>query len=229
VTEVDVVANDDDVVTLLDFSTCGFTIVTNTDSAEILQVYPNTGDDLGEGANSSTQVPPGWTLECWAMNSNESTCTQWKKSATDIAYWSGYDTTGGTTITSAATVTIDTVFQSSSASVFSLASNQLTVSKTGIYEVTMDCTTGVTSGTTRSESQCYVEVNTGVSFAEITGTRCENYNRTATVGDATTCSATFLHSITSGDILRIRAVRTAGTSTVATVADQSRLTVREVR
>ena len=227
VANVDVVANDDDVVTLLTAASCGFSITKNSDAAEILQVFPPSGHDLGNGTNASTQVRPGWVLECWADSGSSWSCNQWIDSPTDVAYWSGFDTTGGTAIATPATVTIDTSFVSSSATVFSLASGELTINRTGTFMLEAQCTT-TASGTARSESDCWIEEDSG-GFAEITGTRCKNYNRISSPGDATTCAITTILGITSGDKIRLRADLTGGTNTVTTLADMSRLTVLEIK
>lgn len=142
-------------------------------------------------------------------------------------YWSGYDTTGGTSINTAATVTIDTVYKSSSGSVFTLSSNQLTVAKTGTFLVTFDCGTDNPTAGNRTESDCYLEINTGISFAEITGSRCSIYNRNSAQGEGS-CSSTLIRDINSGDILRLRAVRESGTDSLVTLADESRLTLTEL-
>ena len=76
IADVTIVANDNDVVTLVTSGQYGFAYVKNSDAAETLQVYPQSGDDLGKGTDVSTTVAPGWVLECWALAPGW-WCTQW--------------------------------------------------------------------------------------------------------------------------------------------------------
>lgn len=140
-------------------------------------------------------------------------------------YWSGYDTTGGVTLTSAATVTIDTVLKSSGAT-FTLSSNELQIDKTGTYMVTIDFT--ATEGTSsRAGAEAWLEEDSG-GFAEVTGSRCSSYIRIAGA-DYATGSSTVIVDITSGDKIRVRAQRTVGAvANSQTAADKSRLTVVEL-
>ncbi len=61
----------------------------------------------------------------------------------------------------------------------------------------------------------------------VTGSRVKSYARTT--GDSTTGSASMILDITSGDKIRIRAQRVAGSvSNIQTEANKSRLTVVEL-
>ena len=140
-------------------------------------------------------------------------------------YWSGYDTTGGVTLTTAATVTIDTVLKTSGAT-FTLASGELQIDKTGTYAVTIDFT-GTEGTSSRATCEAWLEEDSG-GFAEVTGSRCLSYVRENT-GQSSTGSATVILDITSGDSIRMRAQRTVGTvANSQTMADRSRLTVIEL-
>ena len=84
-------------------------------------------------------------------------------------HFSAYDNTGGTSIVAIADVTIDTTFVNSNGSVFTLASNILTINKTAIFSISYDVSSDVTVGTARSDSRSQLEwrVNSGGIFATV--------------------------------------------------------------
>lgn len=60
---IDVVANDGDALTMPPAVLGRLVKVTNADSAETAQLFPASGDDLGNGANASVFIPPGDSIE----------------------------------------------------------------------------------------------------------------------------------------------------------------------
>jgi hypothetical protein len=76
---VNVVANDNDVVTLPGAeSDSGFgqlRYVCNTDAAQILDIYPGTGQDLGKGTNTQMNLTAGDCTTCYTISSTAWSCT----------------------------------------------------------------------------------------------------------------------------------------------------------
>lgn len=138
------------------------------------------------------------------------------------AYFSGYDNTGGTDVTSGAVVTIDTTTVSDSK--YSLSSGTVTVGTTGLYRIQADCGTDISSGSARSISECSVQVN-GSTTA---GSTCFLYNRLDTAGEGS-CSVEIVKSLTASDTVRIFITRITGTDTIVTVAERSRLNLEFLR
>ena len=140
---------------------------------------------------------------------------------TQFAY-SYYNSTSTTLTTSYAVVNLDTLQASTGISGISIASNVVTISRSGTFMITLDIVTDVTSGGARSESEAQLYKN----GSAVTGTFVGMYNRTANRGLATG-SATTMISVTSGDTFEIRAKKT-GTDTVVTSVGGTRLTFLQV-
>ena len=135
--------------------------------------------------------------------------------------FSGYDSSGGTTVVATpVTVTLDAEHLPSSAD-FSLASNEVTVSGAGDFDITMTWSCMVTTNA-RTQGQAWLERN-GV---EVPGTRVLNYCRQANHGATGTAEISL--ALADGDVLRIRAQRTAGGGTLSCLADGSRLKIRRL-
>ncbi len=136
-----------------------------------------------------------------------------------------YDATGGTDITATATVPLDTQRVKDSIYTHSTSTNngQVTVTAAGRYEITYNVGTQVTSGSTISASECWLEVNS----AEVSGSRGVMLNSQTTYG-GTHVSRTIELTLAANSVLRIRAVRTAGTNSVSLKANTSSLVIRNV-
>ena len=134
--------------------------------------------------------------------------------------FSGYDGPGGTTIVAATTVPLTNEHRASSAT-FSLAGNEVTVTKQDAYEVTFSCSAMVQTNA-RTQGQAWLEVN----GAEVAGTRVNLYCRQANHG-ATGSAQVFL-DLDEDDVVRIRAQRTAGAGTLEATSNGSRLTLRRL-
>ena len=137
-------------------------------------------------------------------------------------YASFYGTSNTNLGTSYTLVDLSTTFKNSNTSVFSLASDILTVNKTATYQITYDIMTdiGTGGGSARSESQAELFKNDSA----VTGTYTGMYNRTEDRAVATG-TATCILDLTSGDNLRIKALK-VGTDTV--FCDITRLTIVEL-
>jgi hypothetical protein len=123
------------------------------------------------------------------------------------SFYGSNDVTLGTGYT---LVDLSGTFKNSNTSVFSLASDIVTVNKTGTYLITYDVVTDCTSGSARTESQAELFVNDANDANTFSGM----YNRLAGQGLST-----------GGDNLRIKALKT-GTDTVASIIN--RLTIMEL-
>jgi len=139
--------------------------------------------------------------------------------------WEAYDSTGGVNVGSAATVVIDTIGQDSDD--VDLAAGVVTINRAGTYRVHGRVTVNATSGTSRSITECYLERDPGDGFAAVPGTYGLIYNREVTEGGGV---ASFFRVIDLdvGDLLRLRADRISGTSTIETIANGSGLMIEEV-
>ena len=135
--------------------------------------------------------------------------------------FSGYDAAGGVDLASVATVGIDTEHIVSSGT-FTLAGGEVTVNTDGTYEVHMTATVHNALGTARTQVQMWLEVNN----VEVPGTRMMAYCRQLNHGASGTAQVYL--SLSDGDMVRLRAQRTAGTGTVETFAGGSRLTLRRL-
>jgi hypothetical protein len=157
------------------------------------------------------------------------TYTLYEKGSKYLRHFDAYDDTGGLDVTSGAAIPLDTeVTKHLSGRLYSHSTSvnpsEVTLERDGLYRITVDCTTEVTTGTVRCETDMWVEVDTGGGFAEISGTRRTMYNRIAGNG-TNSVSCTFTYDASSGDILRVWAVRAQGTQTIETVADGTRMNI----
>ncbi len=127
-----------------------------------------------------------------------------------------YDAIGGSTFGAGpATLVLDTT--SVTSSLFSLASNELTVSVTGRYQVSYSVSL---QGTTSSRSQ--IETWLERDTVEVGGSRGEVYIRNATSGAS--ASAFLVLDVVAGEAFRLRAQRLAGSNVSAQTANGVRLT-----
>lgn len=85
----------------------------------------------------------------------------------------------------------------------------------------------VSSGTNRSQSKSWIEIDTGSGYELVAGSESYGYNRTSTGGYSTIAMCTTVHldkTITIPVKFRIRAKRISGSNTLNTVAVGSTLT-----
>lgn len=137
-----------------------------------------------------------------------------------------YDNAGGQSFTTTPiTVNLDTIRRSQSNYTLG-ATDDVTVSSDGTYEMTYNCSVDVTTNA-RTNGRCWLERNTGAGFTEIDGSRCYTYNRTTTNGESS-CSRTIISEMASGELVRLRAVREDGTGTLITIPDASSLTMKKI-
>ena len=102
------------------------------------------------------------------------------------------------------TLTVDTTGETSGD--MSLATNQMTINKTGLFNVAANVYLN-TSGTSRSEYSMWIEKN----GTEVAGTRFASYQRGYDSGMSSGVNT--IINITSGDYIQIQCIRTDGGAT----------------
>ena len=161
------------------------------------------------GLQSVNEVPEGGsTDQVLTKNSATDGDVSWKTPSgggSTKEYASFYLSTGGATgiSTSATTLVLNNTSVNSNGSVFVLAANLITITKTGTFKFTIDVYLNYDS-TSRSEAQIWLEKTS----SEILGTRSAIYLRG--YGSGHSASISTIQSVTTGDIFRIRAIRTDG-------------------
>jgi len=134
-----------------------------------------------------------------------------------LPYFNAYDSTGGVNVSNIATVVLDTIREENVGGAFTLAAGEITVNRSSVYKITFDCTLDL-FGNQRTQAASRLELN-GV---EIAGTRRFQYVRR---NYNTSMSASLIIRLTAGDVLRIRATRVGGGSTLVTEPDGSAITI----
>lgn len=104
---------------------------------------------------------------------------------------------------------------------------EFTVVNAGVYAVWGSFSSGITTGTSRSESYAWLMRDPGTGYTKVFGTDMYLYNRTSNQGKATPGFNVIL-SLNAGDKLKLQATRLSGTSTIATVADATSLNILRV-
>lgn len=132
---------------------------------------------------------------------------------------SAYKTSGVQTFTTTNTTLVINATHFTADSLYSLASNQITVNTTGRYRISWSVTLKASGSNSRSQARSWVESNA----VEIAGTSGEHYCRQSDYG--ATASGTIVTNLTASDVLRLRAVRTFGAATIDHPSNGTRLTV----
>lgn len=130
--------------------------------------------------------------------------------------FSAYEVSAGAGFTgTAVTLPIGSEHFSSSSN-YTLASDEVTIATAGRYHITADFAFEISSGSGSNEVQAWLEIDT----VEVAGTRS-----LVSVREGATGTITLILDIAASEVLRIRAIRTVGTATLATVANGVRLTM----
>ena len=122
-------------------------------------------------------------------------------------YLTGAGVTG--VAATATTLTINGTGEVSN-SLASLASDEITIAKTGIYSIDVSVYFN-SGGSSRSEYSKWIEVDDGGGYAEAQSTRFATYQRGYDAG--TSGSMTTILNLTTGDKIRLRVQRTSGSAT----------------
>ncbi len=130
-----------------------------------------------------------------------------------------YDNTGGQTFTNTTvTLNLDTVRKNVGG--FSLASDEVTV-VSGTYSVFAKVSVGSNG---RATAEAWIELDTGSGYFEVDGTRGIMYCRDQSSGE-NTCTIPAVLDLSDDDKLRIRMIRTTGSTTITTRADAGGLVI----
>jgi len=131
------------------------------------------------------------------------------------------DLTGGQQLT-ATPVTINFNGPRIANANFTYVGGELEFLVDGLYFILGRVTADITAGTSRSESQFYLEQDIGTGWASISGTTGILYHRNSSEG-GNTANVSCIFNATAGDKVRIQAYRASGTSTIITVPEGSSL------
>jgi len=140
-------------------------------------------------------------------------------------YASFYCATPGNTnvTTTEQQATLDSTLINSSAAIFALASDAVTVNKTAHFKITYDVTIRQDSDT--ADSRSTIDAWLDIGSTEIAGSRIGFYTRGFAV--ATSGSGSLITSLTSGDVITLRWQCAAGAD-YDEVANSIRLTFEEM-
>ncbi len=139
--------------------------------------------------------------------------------------FSGYDTTGGTDVTSGWTdIPLDTEHEKTSGIAHTASSAEVTVNQDGTYHIAGQATCNQTTGSSRSQVQMRLMLDTGGGYAEVGGTRRSMYSRNNTEAENSGAFAIIL-SLVSGYKVKLQAQRSSGSGTILLLADGSALTL----
>lgn len=133
----------------------------------------------------------------------------------DIVAFSGYDSAGGTSIVGGWTdVPLDSERKKTSDFAHTTPSAEVTVNRDDTFILIATVATEITTGTSRSDSEMRVQIDTGSGYVTAPGTQLVIYNRTASQGKGAVTKA-FVIDLSSGDKVKVQARRLSGGSTVA--------------
>jgi len=180
-----------------------------------------SGDNTGDQDLSDYQLNSNLTDDVVNIGDSEG----WPGgAASDKDYASFYLSTGGVTNIAGTetTLVVNSTSVNSDDDVFSLASNQITVNKTGTFLVTFECSFN-SGGSSRTSYGIWLDRD------DVTedGTYSETYQRGYDNGDTATCS--IILPITSGEVFQLRVLRVDGAGTTGYQDDNgTRLTFLEL-
>jgi hypothetical protein len=133
----------------------------------------------------------------------------------DIVAFSGYDSAGGTSIVSGWTdVPLDSERKKTSDFAHTTPSAEVTVNRDDTFIIAATVATEITTGTSRSDSEMRVQIDTGGGYVTVPGTQLVIYNRTAAQGKGAVTKV-FVIDLSTGDKVKVQARRLSGGSTVA--------------
>ncbi len=133
-----------------------------------------------------------------------------------------YNSVGGTTFNTVAVVPLDQTPTISSLDYTVDGTGEVTVLNAGLYEIHAENQLDATAGSSRSQADTWLELNT----LEIGGTRFTHYCRQSSFGASG--STTRIISLNADSVIRMRAQRTGGTSTISNFANGSRMTIKKL-
>lgn len=198
-------------------------------------VDPTTNDDLNDGYEVGTTWINTSTDDVFLLTDSAVGAAVWRQlnggggGFTNNVFYA-YDDTGGQAVTGTE-VTVNLDNNPISDSSYSLAGDVVTINTSGVYEITAEVTLEITnnSGGPRSDFEITLrEQNLGFGvFSDIPGAISGCYTREGT--DRFTCSLTILHTFQATDELDLRVRRNAGSTNIRTLANASRLIIKQIR
>ena len=132
----------------------------------------------------------------------------------DIVAFSGYDSAGGTSIVGGWTdVPLDSERKKTSDFAHTTPSAEVTVNRDDTFIIAATVATEITTGTSRSDSEMRVQIDTGGGYVTVPGTQLVIYNRNAAQGKGAVAKV-FVIDLSTGDKVKVQARRLSGGSTV---------------
>jgi hypothetical protein len=153
----------------------------------------------------------------------------WSEIQTDserLELYNSVTTTGFNS--SAVTVLLDQTRINSSPSLFNVSSSEVTINGSINAFISFRVSTEITTGTSRSTSFAWIELDTGSGFVEVEGSRTFMYNRTDGAS-VNTGSGNILLDLNSGDKIRLRVQRQDGSDTLNTVINGCNLSIFDLK
>lgn len=185
-----------------------------------------TKGDIWVYGTGDTRLAAGTDGYILSLNSAQSTGLEWIPNPTgNMANATFYDNTGGQTLTTTRTVVNLDTTMANVGSIFTLATDEVTISETAYYTVSF-AILGNFNGVTRESFYGFIQVDTGGGFSDIDGSKIAGYSRIT--GEHISASGSFTRQFTAGDKIRISAEATA-TDSVNTVADGTRLSIVQLK
>lgn len=137
-----------------------------------------------------------------------------------------YDNAGGQSIASGtfSTINLDSTLNNSDSGVVDVASDVVTVTEDGFYQVSYQVTATLGGGT-RSGFNAKLQLDTGSGFGDVPGSQAYHYGRLVTE-TAGTSAATVILELSAGDSIRLQGQGTSQSFT--TVAGASSLSITRV-
>jgi hypothetical protein len=137
-----------------------------------------------------------------------------------------YDSTGGQSFTDG-TITLNVDTERISSGDFSNSTGEITcefAETNQLYYVSFRVSTDISTGTARSTSYAWLELDDGGGFTEVAGFRGFMYNRDEDNAANSTEVSGFIY-LNNGDKLRIRVARLGGSDTIITLANGSKISL----
>jgi hypothetical protein len=137
-----------------------------------------------------------------------------------------YDSAGGATVASGvfSTINLDTTLDNSDNTIVDVASDVVTVTEDGYYEIDYQVTATLSSGT-RSGFNAKLQLDTGGGFNDVAGSQAYHYGRITSETQGTSAAKVVLN-LSAGDSIRIQGQGV--TESFTTVADASSLSIVRV-
>lgn len=190
-----------------------------------------TKGDIWVYGSEDDRLPIGSNGDLLTANSAEALGVEWSTPSSitfgEKVFW-GYDTAGGINISSGWTdITLDSEGYKDDEFTHSADSAVVEVDEDGIYQITYYVTTYITSGSSRSDSEARIVIDTGSGYVEEAGSIGGMYNRTAGE-DLANASVTIIKSLSATDKIKLQARRNSGSDTVVTWPNSCGLVIRKL-